>query len=105
MRLLLRGGVTESGVRLLSEKTLRYATLNHLPSNQGLETLGASCTIPRNACYRRGQGFTLINLSVIIDPAGMDTVCSEGELAWSSFGYCYMWIDPREDLGVLMLTQ
>merc|ERR1712228_814293 len=101
----LREGVTAEGVRLIGKKTLRWATLNHLPGGTDLESIATKCVLPKNVAYRCGQAFSLAGLARIVEPSRYDTVCSKGELAWGSVASGYMWLDHKEDLGVVFLTQ
>lgn len=102
---LLRKGTTEHGKQLLGPKTFAYASVNHLPHGQCLDVVGAKATNPPNVVYKKGQGWCLLGLSVMEDPARYDAVCSKGELAWGSVGSGYLWVDHDEDLAVIFKTQ
>jgi len=98
--MLLRGGMLD-GARLLSPRTIRYMTRNHLPGNQDLQTFGR----PLNAETRTdGVGFGL-GFAVNIDPAAAKVITSEGEFNWGGLASTGFWIDPREDLTVVFMTQ
>lgn len=98
--MLLRGGELD-GVRLLSPRTIGYMTRNHLPGGQDLQHFGR----PINAETRTdGVGFGL-GFAVVIDPAANKTMCSEGESNWGGLASTAFWIDPREDLSVVFMTQ
>ena len=51
-----------------------------------------------------GIGFGL-GFSVMLDPARAGIVGSPGEYAWGGAASTAFWIDPTEDLAVVLLTQ
>jgi CubicO group peptidase (beta-lactamase class C family) len=98
--MLARGGELD-GARLLSPRTLRYMTRNHLPGNQDLQTFGR----PINAEVRTdGVGFGL-GFAVMLDPAAGKVIASEGEFNWGGLASTAFWVDPAEDLTVVFMTQ
>ena len=98
--MLSRGGELD-GARLLSPRTLRYMTRNHLPGNQDLQTFGR----PVNAEVRTdGVGFGL-GFAVMLDAAANKTIASEGEFNWGGLASTAFWVDPSEDLTVVFMTQ
>jgi CubicO group peptidase (beta-lactamase class C family) len=89
------------GVRLLSPRTVAYMSRNHLPGNQDLATFGR----PLNAeSPQVGTGFGL-GFAVVMDPARLKVVCSEGELSWGGAASTAFWLDPAEELTVSFFTQ
>jgi len=96
--LLRRKGEFE-GVRLLGRKTVEYMTQNHLPGD--LADMGQPTF---NETTFEGIGFGL-GLSVMIDPARARVMGSPGEFAWGGYASTAFWIDPREDMTVIFLTQ
>ncbi|HET6910352.1 MAG TPA: serine hydrolase domain-containing protein [Mycobacteriales bacterium] len=98
--MLLRGGELD-GQRLLSPRTVRYMTRNHLPGNQDLQTFGR----PLVAETRYdGVGFGL-GFAVTMDPAASKVISSEGEFNWGGLASTTFWIDPVEDISVVFMTQ
>ncbi len=99
-QMLRRGGDLDS-VRLLSNRTLRYMTRNHLPGGADLETFGrpifAETTFD-------GIGFGL-GFSVTLDPVANKVLSSPGEFAWGGAASTAFWVDPVEDITVLLFTQ
>ena len=66
------------GVQLLSPRTVRYMTRNHLPGGFDLDSFGR----PLYAEFPfRGVGFGL-GFAVVTDPVAGRVVCSEGEFSW-----------------------
>ena len=98
MRMLRGRGVLE-GARLLGRKSVDLMTMNHLPGD--LVDMGR----PRFAEMPfAGVGFGL-GVSVLLDPARARILGSPGEYAWGGMASTTFWIDPVEDLMVLLLTQ
>ena len=88
-QMLLNGGEFD-GVRYLSPTTIDMMTSNRLPDST--ET------------FFRGSGFGL-NFSVVTDPALVNYPANKGEYSWGGLATTLFWIDPQEDLVVIMLTQ
>ena len=98
--MLLRGGELE-GQRLLSPRTVRYMTRNHLPGNQDLQQFGR----PLYAETRYdGIGFGL-GFAVNVDAAAGKIITSEGEFNWGGLASTSFWVDPVEDMSVVFMTQ
>ena len=87
------------GVRLLGRKTVELMTSNHLRGDM------AAMGMPRfSESSYEGVGFGL-GFSVMIDPARAQIVGTPGEYAWGGAASTAFWVDPVEDLAVVMLTQ
>ena len=87
------------GVRLLGRKTVEFMTRNHLRGDM------ADMGQPRfSESTYSGIGFGL-GFSVMIDPAKAEIVGSPGEYAWGGAASTAFWIDPQEDMAVILLTQ
>ncbi len=98
---MLLGAGQLDGIRLLSGRTVRYMSRNHLPGRADLETFarpGFSET------SRAGVGFGL-GFAVVEDPVSNKVLSSVGELSWGGAASTAFWIDPAEQLIVLFLTQ
>ena len=96
---LLRGRGVVDGVRLLGRKTVELMTANHLPGD--LADMGQ----PRfSEMPFAGIGFGL-GVAVMLDPAKARILGSPGEYSWGGMASTSFWIDPAEDLMVLLLTQ
>jgi CubicO group peptidase (beta-lactamase class C family) len=97
-RMMLHKGELD-GVRLLGRKTVELMTTNHLGGD--LADLG----MPRFAeTSFAGIGFGL-GFSVMLDPAKAEIVGTPGEYAWGGAASTAFWIDPREEMIVILLTQ
>ena len=97
-RFVLGGGELD-GVRLLGRKTVDLMRMNHLPGD--LAAMGQ----PRfSESSYTGIGFGL-GFSVMLDPARAQILGSPGEIAWGGLASTAFWIDPSEDLAVVLLAQ
>ena len=87
------------GVRLLGRKTVELMTSNHLGGDM------ADMGTPRfSETTYEGIGFGL-GFSVMIDPAKAQIVGTPGEYAWGGAASTAFWVDPKEDMFVVFLTQ
>ena len=87
------------GVRLLGRKTVELMTTNHLRGDM------AAMGQPRfSESSYFGIGFGL-GFSVMLDPAKAQILGTPGEYAWGGAASTAFWIDPAEDMAVIMLTQ
>lgn len=99
-RMLLAGG-TLDGARLLSPKTIELMTSNHLPGGKELPDLSVS--LFSEAGYS-GVGFGL-GFAVTLDAARTLLPGSAGDYSWGGMASTYFWVDPREELIVIFMTQ
>ena len=87
------------GTRLLGRKTVDLMLMNHLDGD--LAAMGQ----PRfSETAYTGIGFGL-GFSVMLDPARAQILGTPGEVAWGGLASTAFWIDPAEDLAVVLLTQ
>jgi CubicO group peptidase (beta-lactamase class C family) len=98
---MLAGGGALDGVRLLGNRTLAFATRNHLPGGVDLETIGRP--IFAESTYA-GVGFGL-GFSVVIDPTVGEQLTSVGEFAWGGLASTAFYVDPVEDVTAVLMTQ
>lgn len=92
---MLRNQGEFNGVRLLGRKTVELMTTNHLPT----------FLLPmRNLQTMPGLGFGL-GVSVLLDVAQSQVMGSVGEYGWSGMASTTFWVDPREDLIAILMTQ
>lgn len=89
------------GTRLLGRKTVELMTQNHLPGNGDLTSMGQA--VFSETPYA-GIGFGL-GFSVMLDPAKASILGSPGEYAWGGAASTYFFVDPAEDMIVMLLTQ
>jgi CubicO group peptidase (beta-lactamase class C family) len=97
-RMMLNKGDLD-GVRLLGRKTVELMTSNHLGGDM------ADLGTPRfSESTYTGIGFGL-GFSVMLDPAKAQIVGTPGEYAWGGAASTAFWVDPREEMIVILLTQ
>lgn len=100
-QMLLNGGEL-AGERLLSRKTIELMTINHLAGGQDLAALAPPGLFSEGAMS--GTGFGL-GFSVLMDQRLAQISGSPGQYAWGGAASTGFWIDPREELVVIFMTQ
>ena len=99
-RMLVNGGELD-GVRILGRKTIELMTRNHLPNDADLTRWAmGSFSETANEGYGFGLGF-----SINLGPARTATIGSAGEYAWGGAASTIFWVDPAEELVVILMTQ
>lgn len=97
-RMLLNRGALD-GVRLLGRKTVELMMSNHLRGDM------AAMGQPRwSESTAEGIGFGL-GFSVMLDPARAQILGTPGECAWGGAASTAFWVDPAEEMAVILLTQ
>jgi len=99
--MMLQGGALD-GVRILSPKTVELFSLNHLPNGQGLAEMAPPGAFSESGYD--GIGFS-IGCGVNIDVAKTRLPGTTGEYFWGGAASTAFWIDPKEDLTVVFMTQ
>ena len=100
-QMMVRGGALD-GVRILSPKSVALFSLNHLPGNQDLTELAPAGAFSESGYS--GIGFSL-GCGVNIDVAKTRLPGTLGEYFWGGAASTAFWIDPKEDLTVVFMTQ
>jgi CubicO group peptidase (beta-lactamase class C family) len=90
-------------VRLLSPKTVQLMTRNHLPGGRDMTQMMPATTSFNEAGYS-GVGFGL-GVSVMTDPVRAALPGTVGEFSWGGAASTYFFVDPKEDLAVVFMTQ
>jgi CubicO group peptidase (beta-lactamase class C family) len=98
----LNGGELD-GVRLVSRKTIELMTANHLPPGTpiGQDMARFEALAPSAAM---GQGFGL-GFAVRTDTGRNPLHGSAGDYFWGGAFGTYFWIDPKEQLYVVLMMQ
>jgi CubicO group peptidase (beta-lactamase class C family) len=99
-RMLLNQGELD-GQRILGRKTLELMTSNHLPEGRDLTEVATGAF---SETTYEGVGFGL-GFSVQLDCAKSQIVGSPGEFAWGGAASTAFWVDPREELITIFMTQ
>jgi CubicO group peptidase (beta-lactamase class C family) len=89
------------GVRLLSPRTVDFATSNHLPGGADLTEFGRPLF---SETTFDGVGFGLLG-SVTVDPMKAKVPGSIGDHGWGGAASTTFWVDPVEDLVCTFMTQ
>jgi CubicO group peptidase (beta-lactamase class C family) len=97
---MLRNGGELEGVRILGPRTLQLMTLNHLPGGTDLATMAQTGA----ETQREGQGFGL-GFAVLLDQAVAQIIGTPGEYFWGGAASTAFFVNPKEDLIMLFLTQ
>jgi CubicO group peptidase (beta-lactamase class C family) len=98
---MLAGGGELDGERILSPRTVRFMTQNHLPDGRDLRSMGQGAELAGNG---PGVGFGL-GFAVLIDPAAAELLGTPGEYYWGGAASTAFFISPAEELIVVFLTQ
>ena len=98
---MMLGRGTLGDVRLVSPKTVDLMTANHLPGGKTLSDL--SLSLYSEVAYA-GMGFGL-GFSVMVDPAASLIPGTVGEYSWGGAASTYFFVDPKEELIVVFMTQ
>ncbi len=101
-RMLLNKGELD-GVRLLKPETVALMTRNHLPGGKEIADLSPSADAFNESGYR-GIGFGL-GVAVTLDPARVGIPGTAGEFAWGGMASTAFFVDPKEDMAVVFMTQ
>ncbi len=97
-QMLLNGGIL-NGNRLLSPKTVEMMRSNHLADDLMPFAVSQDWT-----SYTAGCGFGL-GFKVVMDIAQHGVIGSNGIYSWGGAASTVFWIDPKEKLVALLLTQ
>ena len=92
-QMMLNGGELE-GQRILGRNTVRYMARDHL----------GAVSIPDATGAPSGMGFGL-GFAVLKDPVAIGVIGSEGSFFWFGAANTLFWIDPKEDIVVVAMTQ
>ncbi|TQV74543.1 beta-lactamase family protein [Exilibacterium tricleocarpae] len=84
------------GMRILKESTVELMTKSHLPSDFPNITYGTT--------ELKGVGFGY-GFAVVEDPAPTSSPGSAGELWWGGYASTSFWIDPKEKIAAVLMTQ
>jgi CubicO group peptidase (beta-lactamase class C family) len=100
-RMMLNGG-TLDGVQILSPKTVALFSLNFLPEGREIADMALPGMFSESGYA--GVGFSL-GCGVNVDVAKTRLPGSLGEYFWGGAAATAFWIDPKEELTVVFMTQ
>jgi CubicO group peptidase (beta-lactamase class C family) len=93
---MLLNGKSPDGNTILSRKMIEAMRANRIPASQLPLTIGPNAL--------RGYGWGL-GVRVMIDVGQAMSLTSDGELGWSGAASTYFWVDPKEELTGVVMTQ
>ena len=96
---MLRRGGELGGQRIISPRTLKLMTCNHLPGD--IASMGPSTWAETSF---EGVGFGLLG-SVILDPAKAQASAQIGDYGWGGAASTFFWVSPVDDMVVILFTQ
>ena len=97
-QMLLDGG-TLDGVRILSPRTIRFMTADHLGPIR-------AASLARGAAYSPGPGYGFGLGFAVRDAVGEAAMIGNpGEFYWGGYAGTYFWVDPRDRLVVVWMMQ
>ena len=93
-QMMLNGGELD-GTRILSPKTVRFMSTNHINEN-----------ISKGNLYLPGPGYGFgLGFATRLEDGQSVWPGSVGEYFWAGYGGTYFWIDPAEELVVSFMSQ
>jgi CubicO group peptidase (beta-lactamase class C family) len=98
---MLLGGGEYDGVRVVSPRTRRLMTRNHLPGGADLQQFGRPLTAESRF---DGVGFGL-GFATLLDPVKAKVAGNAGEFNWGGLASTAFWVDPVDELTVVFMTQ
>lgn len=94
---MLANGGELNGKRILSPKTIAFMGSDHVGPNSGV--------VP-GPYYLPGRGFGFgLGFAVRIDAGNSPIMGSVGEMNWSGAAGTTFWVDPKEEMFIVMMTQ
>jgi CubicO group peptidase (beta-lactamase class C family) len=100
---MMLGQGTLDGVQILSPKTVQLFSLNHLPDGKEMVDMAPPSTQFSETGYN-GMGFSIC-CGVNNNVAKTRLPGTLGEFFWGGAASTAFWIDPKEDLAVVFMTQ
>src|SRR5216684_8690132 len=97
-QMMLNGGVLE-GKRVLSRTTVRLMTSDHLGGAMGL-AMDPGLLLLGTKGYTFGLGFMVRQGDGIAGVPG-----AAGEFMWAGYAGTYFWVDPKEQVVAVLMTQ
>lgn len=102
--LMLLNGGTLDGVRLVSRKTIEHMTSNHIPPGYKYAVPIQTQLLWPSPSMETGQGFGL-GFAINWHPERNPLPGSQGLYYWNGALGTHFWIDPKEQLIAVLMTQ
>ena len=97
---MLRRGGELDGARIIGSRTLRLMTQNHLTGGRDLTAMAVGAF--SETAYE-GVGFGL-GFAMTLDDVASGSIAA-GDYYWGGAASTIFWVDPREDLVAIFMTQ
>ena len=97
---MLRRGGELDGERILGPRTLKMMTRNHLTGGRDLSQMAIGAF--SETAYK-GVGFGL-GFAITLDEVSAGSIAA-GDYYWGGAASTIFWVDPKEDLIVIFMTQ
>jgi len=102
--LMFLNGGTLDGVRLVSRKTIEQMTSNHIPPGYKYSNPPQVQIAWPSPSLETGQGFGL-GFAINCEPGLSPLPGSKGDYYWAGVWGTYFWVDPKEQLIGILMTQ
>jgi CubicO group peptidase (beta-lactamase class C family) len=99
---MLGNGGELDGTRILGRKTVELMSTNHLPDNGELRSFAVPGAYGEVGFDGTGFGLTV---AVGLGPARTQVIGSAGDFMWGGWASTIFWVDPNEELVVVLMTQ
>jgi CubicO group peptidase (beta-lactamase class C family) len=99
-KMLANGGELD-GVRILGPRTVDFMATNHLPGGGDMASIGMATF---NETTMEGIGFGL-GFAVLLDSAKAQILGTPGEFYWGGAASTAFFVNPKEDLFLVFMTQ
>lgn len=102
--MLLAGGVSGRGERVIGSRTINYIRSNHLPKGQRLMDMVPYPEFQYSETAKNGGSFGL-GFAIVESPQEAGLIGSVGNFAWGGAAATIFWCDPVENMSVVFCTQ